>query len=141
MILVKDCYCNVLGVIGGLIFAVAAGIIFSGGGLVGINVALWIILGLAVLTLLILVYCLVEASDIRCSALKEYLCVLGTPILIGTLGTITTSLIALSITLTPAVISSVILVAIAAFFFAFMLIVLFCFLGFVGRAACPRSNP
>lgn len=141
MILVKDCYCNVLAVIAGIIFAVAAGILFSGGGFVGITIALWIAFGLAVLTLLILVYCIVEASDLRCSALKEYLCVLGTPLLIGILGTLVTSLIALSITLTPAAISSVVLVALTAFFLAFMLIVLFCYLGFVARSACPRTNP
>ena len=124
--------CGCLGVVISAIFGIIAGVLFAFGFIPFVLTTAWIVLGLAVLTLLILVGTVIAVNARECSDLSKCLCKNGACLLTGVVGTILTSIVSLSVVLDVASVPVIVLVAVVAFFFALMLIgltsLLACFL-------------
>lgn len=119
--------CGCFGVQLALVFGAVVGILFAFGLIPGIVTAAWIAFGLAVLLLIFLIAALLTVSDrsrILCKCLRKNICCL----LIGIIGSIILTIIALSIVLIPTVTLIAAIVALAAFFFALMIIGLISFI-------------
>ena len=118
-------FCGVCGSISIVISAILGaivGVLFAFDLIPFIGTTAWIALGLGVLTLVILVGTVLAANTRECSTLSKCLCSNGASLLAGAVGTIVTTTVALSTVLDSALVAVIILVAIAAFFFALMLI-------------------
>lgn len=110
-----------LSIIISILFGAIIGILFAFGFIPGIVIATWISFGLAVLTLIFLVTGVFLGAVTRSQILWRCLRAKTEFLLVGIVGTLITSLAALSIILLPSI-SVIILVAIGAFFFALMII-------------------
>lgn len=126
--------CATTGTIVGIIFGAVIGVLFAFGFIPLIVTAIWIAFGLAVAVLLyVMGVVLLNCCDSSCNGLS---CCLNKNIgclLAGSIGTIISALAALAITLDITVISIITLIAIGAFFFAFMIVSLIYFIKCVVR--------
>lgn len=114
--------CSCTGVLICILFGAAIGILFAYNFIPGIVTATWIAFAMGVLTLIFLMATIVSTALNPSRALTRCLSKNTTCLLVGTFGTIISSLAALSIVLTPIFISIITLVAIGAFFFALSVI-------------------
>ena len=111
-----------LGIVISVMFGAIIAILFAFDFIPGIVTSTWIAFGLGVLSLVILVIGVFLAAVTGPNALSKCLSRNTTCFLIGIIGTIISSLAALSIVLDTTFISVIILVAIGAFFFSLMII-------------------
>lgn len=113
--------CSTWGIIISVIFAAAVGILYGMGNVPNIETSVWIAFGLGVLTL-VFEFVGVDLASINPET-SLYKCLYNeiNCLLVGSVGTIVSSLVLLSITLTTTILVDV-LVAIDAFFFAEMVI-------------------
>ena len=130
--------CSCIGVILSIIFGAAIGVLFAFRYIPAIVVSAWIAFGLGVLTLILLTIGVFFAGISMPNVLSKCLCLNGTCLLVGSIGTIIMALAALSISLTPAFISIIVLVALGAFFFALMLISLIATISCIICKACTH---
>ena len=112
----RNCGCSIWLTIRTFIGIIVAGLIFLGL-LPSFQTALFIILAIAVISLFLLINCL-NSCCTRQECFEEY----GICILAGAIGSIISSVLALSFTLTTGSILSAILVGLAAFFFILTLV-------------------
>lgn len=123
----KRCWftgCGFLGVFISIIVGAAVGVLFAFSLIPFITTVVWIAFGLGVLTLIFLITGVFLSATSRSETLIK--CTKrNTPCLLaGIFGTIITSIVALSIVLTPALILVITFVAILAFFVSLMFIAL-----------------
>lgn len=112
----RNCGCSIWLTISTFVAIIVAGLFFLGL-LPNIQTALFIILAIAVISLFLLINCL-NSCCTRQECFEEY----GICILVGAIGSIISSVLALSFTLTTGSILSAILVGLAAFFFILTLV-------------------
>lgn len=108
----------------GIVFGAVIGILFAFIPIPFMGTAIWIAFGLGVLALVALIIEIfiagVTAPNVSSKCLHK-----GTGLLlVGAIGTIISSIVALSITLTPTLIAVITIIAIVAFFFALMVVAL-----------------
>lgn len=116
----NKCIC-IVGVIIGALLGAAIGILFAIGLIPNIITAAWIVLGLGVLSLIVLVVSVLSAAVTGPSPLSRCLCKNGGCLFWATLGTIISSLAMLSTVLIQVCILKIIIVAVTAFFFFWMI--------------------
>lgn len=121
-----------------ILLGAAVGVLFWFNFLSGINTAVWIVFGLAVLILIFLVAGLYAASAFRRTPLARCLACRGVLLLTATIGTLVMAIGALSITLTTTSIWVTALIAVGAFFNALMLIELILLLCCISRGLRGR---
>ena len=112
----RNCGCSIWLTISTFVAIIVAGLFFLGL-LPSFQTALFIILAIAVISLFLLINCL-NSCCTRQECFEEY----GVCILAGAIGSIISSVLALSFTLTTGSILSAILVGLAAFFFILTLV-------------------
>ena len=112
----RNCGCSIWLTISTFVAIIVAGLFFLGL-LPSFQTALFIILAIAVISLFLLINCL-NSCCTRQECFEEY----GICILAGAIGSIISSVLALSFTLTTGSILSAILVGLAAFFFILTLV-------------------
>ncbi|MPN25107.1 hypothetical protein SDC9_172514 [bioreactor metagenome] len=126
--------CSCLGVVISIIFGAVIGVLFAFDLIPFITTALWIVFGLGVLALIFLLIAVLVGAATGSPALSKCLCSNALCLLVGTIGTIVSSVIALSFVLEATSIFAAAIVAIVAFFLAFMLI------GLIAMIACIASE-
>ncbi len=128
--------CATIGTVVGIIFGAIVGVLFALGLIPFITTAVWIVFGIAAAVLLyvmgIVLLSSCDSSCNLCCCLKKYLNCL----LVGAIGTIISALAALAITLVTTTLLIEILIAIGAFFFAFMLASLILFITCAADSGC-----
>ncbi len=122
--------CGCLGVVISIILGAIVGILFAFNFIPGIVIAAWIAFGLGVLTLVLVFIATLVSACCHCRALIKCSARNIPCLLVGTFGTIITSIAALSIVLTNAFISVIALVALGAFFVSLM------FIGIIAYISC-----
>ena len=118
----------VIAAIVGLVFGALIGILFAFDLIPNIVVSVWIAFGLGVLALVMLFAAALTSSVVMCGTLGRCLRKNAVCLLVGIIGTIVFTVILLSIVINPILLSAQVLVAIAAFFFVFMLSALVAFI-------------
>ena len=126
-----NCNCIIKTIIS-VIIGIIIGILFYFAFIPSIVIALWIAFGISIFSLILLVVVSVFGKE----KTEKCICKNGKCLAIPILGTIATSIAAISITLTAYVISRAILIALWGFFFAFLLINLLTFLICLTKSNC-----
>lgn len=130
--------CGFAGIVISIVFGAIIGVLFAFGYIPAIVTSTWIAFGLAILTLIFLVSgVLLSGVSEQPNALSRCLYKNTTCLLAGIIGTIISTLAALSIVLNPAFVSVITLVAIGAFFFSLMIIAL---IGFINCIVCQNFS-
>lgn len=114
--------CNCWALVLGVLFGIIVAILFAFGLIPGITLAVWIAFGIGVLLLLVLTGLIAIAAKDRANALDKCLCKNGVCLLISALGTIISTIAALSISLVPYSLLIIALVFIAAAFFGVLVL-------------------
>lgn len=120
----RKCNCGPtcsLAVIVGLLFGAIIGVLFALDFIPNIILAVWIVLALGVLALALLFVSALTSGVVMCGVLIKCLRQHTTCLLTGIIGTIISTIILISVVLDPALLLVQIFIAIAAFFFVFML--------------------
>jgi len=122
--------CSCLGVGISILVGAVVGVLFAFGLIPFITTIVWVVFGLAVLTLIFLVAGIFLSATGCCKSEALQKCTIrNTPCLLaGIIGTIISAIIALSIVLTPALIVVIVFIAILGFFFSLMIIGLIAYL-------------
>lgn len=130
--------CSCTGILISIVIGAIFGLLYAFGLLPGIVVAAWIAFGLAVLAITGLVAGVFVAAVHPVSPLSKCLCKNTTCLLAGIIGTILTTLVLLSVALSPGFLAVIILVAIAAFFFTLMTIGIIKFIQCIVHKLCTH---
>lgn len=132
--------CSCVSLVISAILAAVIGVLFFFKWIPNIAVVTWIAFGLGVLTLLILFFTLLYAAAHPCSALPGCLCRHGKCLLLGSAGTIVSTLATIAIALSLRSIFAVFFVAIGAFFTVLMLLALISLILCVLCALCGAGK-
>lgn len=117
-----------IGVLISIVVAIIVGVLFALNNIPLITTAAWIAFGLSVLSLIFLILGAFISALTLPNSLSMCLCKHVVGLLVGIIGTLVFTIIALSIVLCPLVISNVIIVALGTLFFTFLLIELISFI-------------
>lgn len=131
--------CNLCGIVGVLIalaFGALVGVLFAFEFIPNIVTVAWIAFGLSAFALVFLAGSLIIAGVSGRSALSKCLCENTTCLLVGIIGTLIASIAALAIELVTIFASVAALVAIGAFFFAYMIVGLISFFTCISDKLC-----
>lgn len=120
--------CMFFGIIISIIIGAVVGVLFALGLIPFIGTVAWIFFGISLLILTLYIWGLV-IGVINCpNAITKCLDCNSIMLITGIIGTLITSIIAISISLIPALIVVIAIVAIMTFFFSIMIISLICYL-------------
>jgi len=114
--------CESIGLIISIVFGVLVAALFASGLIPFITTAVWILFGLAVLFLVFLVSGVYFAALSVAPALQKCICKNALCLLAGTIGTIISAIVALSIELVFTLIAVIVIIGFLAFFFALMIL-------------------
>lgn len=120
----RSCFgaCSCLGLVISLFFGAIVGVLFALDYIPFITTIVWVVFGLAVLTLILLVAGVYLGAVSFPDVLKRCLSANALCLLAGTIGTILAAIVALSVVLNPALLAVDFIISILAFFFALMII-------------------
>ncbi len=127
--------CATTGTVLGIIFGIIVGALFAFGYTPLIVTGIWIVFGLAAAVLLYIMGVILLSSCDSCCKLYYCLCRNIKCLLVGAIGTLISTLAALSIVLLISVTAMVVLIAVGAFFFVFMITGLVYFIRCVVRCS------
>lgn len=129
--------CIVVGIVLSIIAGVAVGLLFSAELIPAVLNFVTIALIASAVSMVILVFSLYASNSIRSyNGFYKCICTFANVILAGSIGTLLAGTIALTIGLTATLITSVIFVALTAFFFVLMITSLICFITCIIKHTC-----
>lgn len=128
--------CGFIGIIISIILSALVGTLFIFGFIPFIELATWIVFGLAILILFFLVLGAFLAGVTKSDALSKCLCQNGCYLLVGVIGTIISTLILLSSVLSLCILTILPFVVVATFFFSLMIIALIALLSCIISRQC-----
>lgn len=118
----QNCCSFTTSLIVSIIVGVGVAVVFSLGFLASIVTALWIAFGISVLSIIALSVLAPLSSMNKSMALKKCLCYYGKPLVIGSIGTLITSIVSLTLVLSIASTVSIIIIFFVGALFSLLLI-------------------